>query len=101
MDKPTLTLAGKTYPIKRITIGDWLDISKYEEEKAVTSIPIRIGTELDFLSKLFGADRQELLTLDMEYTWPLYSACLDYLIDIWVAKLPKVSSEEGEVRSPE
>lgn len=95
--KPSITISGKTYTMRKITIGDWLDISQYEDEKTLLSVPVRIQKELDIMSSIYSIPLEVIKTMDMEETWPKYLETIDYLVDIWASKLPKAPLKEGEV----
>ena len=97
MSKPSIIVKGKTYNLGSITIGDWLNISKYEDEKSLLSVPERIQKELDIMSMLYDIPTEVILLMDMNETWPKYLETIEYLVEIWASKLPKAPSKEGEV----
>ena len=93
---PVLTVSGKTYQPKLLTIGDWLTIAKFEDNKTLLSPSDRMERELEILGDIFDVDKDLLMEMPMDEPWALYDQCMDYLIDVWASKLPKtvVSKEE-------
>ena len=95
MDKATITIDGKEYALKKLNVGEWLELAKTYDEMAKEETNTNyVNSRCKIVKILFGLNDEEILNIPAEYILPLYIKGYEKFKDMLTSKLNEKKSEE-------
>lgn len=95
MDKNTFTIDGKEYKLKKLNVGEWLELAKVYDEIAKEETNTEyIKLRCKIVEILFGWKEEEVFNIPAEVILPLYIKGYDAFKATLTAKLDEKKSEE-------
>ena len=94
MDNRTITIDGKEYTLKKLNVGEWLELAKVYDEMAKEESNVDyVNARCKIVKILFGLNDEEILNVPAEDILPLYINGYEKFKDMLTSKLNEKKSE--------
>ena len=105
MEKPTITINGKTYELPRPKCGVWRKLVTFEDEHGNFFVPDSIEKRCEFLAEIYGGvfSATDLLdNLFLDEIAQCYRDCVNFIISTVAGKYEKIEKnvDAGDKMTP-
>lgn len=99
MERPTITIEGKTYEMKKLVGGDWRVLGEFRNSEPTALNADFIEKHAKLISNFFGVSPEEILDkMPLEEILPTTRGIQNYMIEKLSAKLEVIekNSDKGK-----
>ncbi len=99
MDRPTITIDGKTIDMPTPKARFWREIIKFEEGRKELTVEKFCDEHVNIIARAFGVTGEEVLdSLDVDEILPTYMNVLMYIMQLLTARL-KVTKKNEDIEA--